>query len=425
MPVSASALKDELVTQHGIYLPSTPAPELSIVEDGLYTIIAEAVALEVNASGGGVTAHGDLTDLGWTVAGHTGTASSLAAFDGAGNPTTVLQSAYATAAHAHAHSSLTGLGWTSSGHTGTASYLAGFNGSGNPTSVDPATFATSGHNHAHSSLSSLAWSSSGHTGTASYLAGFDGSGNPTNVDPATVGGGSGATITMGTYSGAPGSPASGDLHIVTTTGILRRYNGSAWVDSMAGIGELTAPPTASWTKAPVGHASAVVTAVDGHLRYDLPISGAGAGYFYRAEPAATYEIEMAVRGTVVADWSSTPVILLGGWYNTGSGAAIFMYVRPEGRIYIQRDSVWGSAFHSNVGIWGIIMGSSPFYRVKIQRTATHLRFYWSHDGQVYTLIHAETIGSFITPDRVIGAGMSQPAGGSVGSYLDLLSWKVT
>ena len=142
----------------------------------LFEAIAEAVIEEVEGEygeggggGGGTSDHTALDNLAWGSSGHTGTAGTLAGFDGSGLPTTV-------AAPTEDHAALDSLAWSSSGHTGTAGKLAAFDGSGEATTAD----AFSGD---HTDLSNLAWGSSAHTGSPNQLAAFDGSGNPTTVAP--------------------------------------------------------------------------------------------------------------------------------------------------------------------------------------------------------------------------------------------------
>lgn len=203
MPVVDSDLIDLFVEKHGEYLPDTPGDILDILEGGLYRILGEAIAEIVQPAieegGGGATDHAALSNLAWADSDHTGTASHLAAFDGAGAATTVAQSSFATSGHDH-DSAYSAIDHDHSGvYQPSNGYLTDIAAISSPTTGDlirwngtdwvkyaDSNYAGSGHNHAHSSLSSLAWSSSGHTGTASYLAGFDGSGDPTDVDPATL-----------------------------------------------------------------------------------------------------------------------------------------------------------------------------------------------------------------------------------------------
>jgi hypothetical protein len=212
--------------------------------------------------------HAALTNLGWTVSGHTGTASTLAAFDGggaavhisttvsgdvsgtlpgplsvsdftlageaqgdvlyfdginwvvlpAGTSGQVLQTqgpgadpVWAASGAGADHSTLTNLGWAVSAHTGTAGSLAAFDGAGATAEVtgvshgdilyfngttwvrlapgtagerlqtngagSAPTWVTAGGGVAdHTGLSNLLWTASDHTGTASRIAAFDGGG---------------------------------------------------------------------------------------------------------------------------------------------------------------------------------------------------------------------------------------------------------
>ena len=60
------------------WVDTTPVPDV------LYICTSSAVGAATWVSAGGVTAHTALTALGWSASGHTGTVTSVAAFDGTG-----------------------------------------------------------------------------------------------------------------------------------------------------------------------------------------------------------------------------------------------------------------------------------------------------------------------------------------------------
>jgi hypothetical protein len=233
----------------------------------------------------------------------------------------------------------------------------------------------------------------------------------------------GTLITAGTYASAPAG-ALGAMHMVDETGIIRRHDGSGWVDYLSGVGKLWAPPTTGWTKAASSHASAAQTAVDGHLRIDLPVAGATArSEWYRAEPAATYEIEIVVRAMSVGNAATTQVLVLGGFYATGSTRAMFMYVRGDGLLIVQKDNPLGT-FSSTARSTTLIQSANVYWFAKIVRDGSNLYFYVSHDREVWIEVFSEAVGTFITPDRVIGPGLHLAGGNARGAYADLLSWRV-
>ena len=58
--------------------------DTSATPDALYLCTSAALGAATWLNAGGVTAHPGLTDLGWSASGHTGTATSVATFDGGG-----------------------------------------------------------------------------------------------------------------------------------------------------------------------------------------------------------------------------------------------------------------------------------------------------------------------------------------------------
>lgn len=139
------------------------------------------------APGGGATDHSLLTNLGWSVSGHTGSASTLAAFNGAGAAinisTTVSGDVSGTLPGPLTVTDLTMAGEAQ----GDVLYFDGTNWTVLPAGVagqvlqtqgpgaDPI-WAASGAGTDHSTLTNLGWLVSAHTGTAGSLAAFDGAG---------------------------------------------------------------------------------------------------------------------------------------------------------------------------------------------------------------------------------------------------------
>jgi hypothetical protein len=58
--------------------------DTSATPDALYLCTSDALGAATWLGAGGVSAHTALTSLGWSASGHTGTVTSVAAFDGAG-----------------------------------------------------------------------------------------------------------------------------------------------------------------------------------------------------------------------------------------------------------------------------------------------------------------------------------------------------
>lgn len=229
--------------------------------------------------------------------------------------------------------------------------------------------------------------------------------------------GAGSATTLDTYANAPASPASGDLHICSDCEFVRRYDGSAWADVLPGFGQVVTPPSTGWTKHAGSDASGALTLARGALRVTVTANRA---YYYRAEPAATYEIVTVIRGR--STWlAGSPVIVLGGFYDSVTDDAMFMYFRAENNgetsIIVQRDSAWGATFASTAADRSFAFAGSELV-AKIKRDATTLYFYVGN-GHEWTLVHSEAVGAFLTPNAVV-AGISTLNGGNA----DLLSWEV-
>lgn len=71
------------ITARRVRLSDGTLLEVGEIADGEF-LVRNGLVLEGTAGGGGVTSHPALSNLGWTSSGHTGTASRVAGFDGAG-----------------------------------------------------------------------------------------------------------------------------------------------------------------------------------------------------------------------------------------------------------------------------------------------------------------------------------------------------
>jgi len=174
------------ILDEGILLTETPT-SINFTGSGV-TATAVGDAVTVDIPGGSAADHSALSNLGWAVAGHTGTADELAGFDGAGAATTysrtVTGDVGGTFPGPLTVSDLTitgevqgsvlyfnGTNWTQL-PPGTAGNVLQTNGAAsNPTWVAPSGGVTD-----HTALSNLGWAVSGHTGTAGSLAAFTAAG---------------------------------------------------------------------------------------------------------------------------------------------------------------------------------------------------------------------------------------------------------
>lgn len=166
-------------------------------------------------SGGGTTDHVLLSNLGWTVSGHTGTAGSLATFNGVGAASVVTGAAHGDVLY------FNGTVWSRLA-PGTSGHVLQTNGSG----FAPTWVAQTGGTTNHAALTNLAWTLSGHTGTLNTLAAFNGAGAAVHI----------STTVSGDVSGTlPGPLTVTDLTITgEVQGSVLYYNGSNWVQLSPG-----------------------------------------------------------------------------------------------------------------------------------------------------------------------------------------------
>jgi hypothetical protein len=152
------------------------------------------------------------------------------------------------------HTLLTNLPWIGSGHTGTASHIATFDGAGLASSSSVATL-NAALSHATLTAGSRVWTASGHTGTPSTLAGFDGAGAASGLAiPLTIGnGGTGQTGAVAAFDALSPTTTKGDLVVHDGADNIRVAVGAdgrvLTADSVAASGVswvVPAPITASY-----------------------------------------------------------------------------------------------------------------------------------------------------------------------------------
>jgi hypothetical protein len=153
------------ILDEGVLLTTKPT-SINIVGPGVVaTTIGDDVTITVTGGGGGTTDHTALSNLLWTASDHTGTASSLAAFDGTGAASYVTGTAHGDVLY------FDGTVWTRLA-PGTSGEFLQTTGSG----TAPVWAASAGTTD-HTALSNIIWTDSDHTGTAGAIAGFDGTGD--------------------------------------------------------------------------------------------------------------------------------------------------------------------------------------------------------------------------------------------------------
>jgi hypothetical protein len=179
--------------------------------------------------------HSALTNLGWNVSGHTGTAGSFATFDGLGAASFLTGVAHGDIVYYN------GTIWTRLA-PGAAGQRLQTNGPG----AAPTWVAAGGGTTDHSALTNLGWTVSGHTGTANTFAAFNGAGAAVHL----------TTTAGGDTSGTWPTLQVNDLTIAgEVQGSVLYYNGANWVQLAPGAaGQVLqtggAGANPSWTSSP-------------------------------------------------------------------------------------------------------------------------------------------------------------------------------
>jgi hypothetical protein len=243
---------------------------------------------EKPTGGGGGTDHATLSNLSWTLSGHTGTASRLAGFSGAGAATyyqigvdvqaydaglasfTGVDTAadrygYTTAANTWASGTITAAGRAilddadATAQRATLGLTIGTHVQAWDTDLDAyAALATTGI-VARTGAGTVATRTI--TGTASQVTVTNGdgvAGAPTLAiasDPVLPGTGS-VTVPVGTTAQRPGAPAVGMIRWNTTVPRLEHWDGSAW-SAFGGVSAHTALSALAWTSS--GHTGTAST----------------------------------------------------------------------------------------------------------------------------------------------------------------------
>ncbi len=164
-----------------------------------------------------------------------------------------------------------------------------------------------------------------------------------------AGGGGGATTTAGPYASRPASgTATGDVYVSTDSPYTSIWNGSAWVVTGMGVGEITPPPTTGWTAAgtPSAPTPPTLSTVGGQLNVvgADPYGGSSAlSIIYRASPTPPYSVTVF----------STSIGGLSRWalFNSSTNAALSLLSDTR----IVQYSAWTSVSGASV-----VKGYLPF-----------------------------------------------------------------
>jgi hypothetical protein len=176
---------------------------------------------------------------------------------------------------------------------------------------------------------------------ANKVYGTDGTGTKGwKADP--TGGGSGATVTHGTFAAAPASPSNGDIHFVTGTPYYLSRESGAWVARTRSHGvALTLPgqnsmAAASWT-AITGASAGVVAITDYEQGLDLEVTTPG------GTSTDTFPFDLAM-SPAWASWTSLTIAMESSdQYQNFTKAAACLRESTTGKLLW-----WGR--HSNTGV---------------------------------------------------------------------------
>jgi hypothetical protein len=209
------------------------------------------------------------------------------------------------------------------------------------------------------------------------------SGDTAWVNPG--GGGSGNSISYGTYASLPGSGTTmGDMYVCTDSPYTFIWSGSVWLAFLPAVGQVTLPPTSGWTWDTQGGSSVVAT------YGNLYVSFAGFGSddaraYYRTVSGAftmkmlckvvTWKTTSAQSGVGIAISDGTKYLFFGGFDFTGQSVIPRILVQYWSTIsspvatLAQLTNYSSAAPAGGIGLWlGCVVD------------ATHITFYVSIDG---------------------------------------------
>lgn len=199
----------------------------------------------------------------------------------------------------------------------------------------------------------------------------------------------------GTYALRPGAgAAAGDSYVSTDGPVTSYWDGAAWTDIIPGEGEVTKPVAADWSSyngssVPVdlGNGGITTGATQGHV-LAAHTSGDTHTFYFRSSAIGL----------------SSPAV---GFYQSSSTRGATLYFRNiSGQtIQVQRDTVLGVTFNSNVYVSGTNaqwMTAGIWMQVEDDGVDVHYRI--SSDGKNWqTLYTASRTAFFLTtgPDMVV------------------------
>jgi hypothetical protein len=113
----------------------------------------------------------------------------------------------------------------------------------------------------------------------------------------TLGGVIANASSMGTFAATPGAPVEGAIHVCTDVPYIRRWNGAAWTQVLAGVGiEAILPVLADY--AWLNQGASVVTDVRGSLDMTIPqVGGLNLRVLVKTAPATPWTVEAWIAGT--------------------------------------------------------------------------------------------------------------------------------
>ena len=208
------------------------------------------------------------------------------------------------------------------------------------------------------------------------------------------------------YASPPSSPNAGDLWIPSDSPeYIGRYNGSAWIWSLAPLGLVTPPASQSWSGNNLGTSTLANRGASTTLA--VPAQAAENWRSALVSVSAPYTIVCVVTCTGTISTSSRYAFIL--LRESSSGKLLHLGIDAAGSTEAFKAYKWtnDTTFSADYGPSTWVVPKWPTYYVKFVDDGTHRFFYSSMDGINWGPNMFGTLGNtdFLTPNQA-GFGMS-------------------
>ncbi len=267
----------------------------------------------------------------------------------------------------------------------------------------------------------------------------DTSGKMTVVSCTGCGGG-GIANTQGTFASLPATCATSDLYWMTDSAYVARCSATnTWSYFITGYGQVTPPPSTSWSWD--NQASATIDSTNGYEYLSTPKSGAtNSTWRYRTAPATPYTLTALFR----VDRGGAPPGVSGTLLNSGvelvmrqstTGKAVTFRVGATASVTSLASDKWTSTtsfsatytdYNGGGGnLYDGVGSAHNLFWLRMADNGTNIIWSWSVDGQHWKTFDTQLRGNFLT----VSGGVTGPDQIGFGSYtsgnaneIALISW---